>query len=398
MSGFARLYRGESEFDFLARGRLWFAISGLFVLISLLGMFFMPADTPCRSLPTKGLNCGIEFNGGLNISAALSEDGPLANTSDIDVPAAVQEELAASGASDAQVQVATADGERTVQVQTREAASPEQRSEIVSAVSEATGTPIEDTTSESISASFGGEITSAALRALVVFLIVVVAFISWRFEWKMAVAALAALFHDMIITAGIYAIVGFEVTPSTVVALLTILGYSLYDTVVVFDKLEEHTATYAVTGRMTYRQAANLAMNQVFMRSLNTSLATLLPVSALLFVGAGLLGASTLEDLALALFIGILAGTYSSIFFATPILALLKEREPKYRAARERAGRAERSKGTTEDKDEAPVPATVPSAPEGEMAATSTARRPSTGTGPATKPRAGDKKKRRRKR
>jgi len=395
MSGFGRLYRGESEFDFLGRRNLWFALSGLLVLISLLGMFFMPAETPCRSLPTKGLNCGIEFNGGLNISAALPEDGPLANTSDIDVPGTVREELAASGAEDAQVQVSTTDGERSVQVQTREAASPEQRSEIVAAVSDVTGTPIEDTTSESISASFGGEITSAALRALVVFVIVVVVFISWRFEWKMAAAAFAALVHDMIITAGIYAIVGFEVTPSTVVALLTILGYSLYDTVVVFDKLEEHTITYAATGRMTYRQAANLALNQVFMRSLNTSLTTLLPVGALLFVGAGLLGASTLEDLALALFIGILAGTYSSIFFATPILALLKEREPKYRAALEKVGRAERSKRVTE---EAPVPATVPSAPEGEMAATSTARRPSTGTGPATKPRAGDKKKRRRKR
>ena len=395
MSRFGRLYRGESEFDFLGRRNLWFALSGLLVLVSLLGMFFMPSETPCRSLPTKGLNCGIEFNGGINISAVLVEDGPLANTSDIDVPAVVQEELAASGAEGAQVQVATADGERTVQVQTREAASPEQRSEIVAAVSDVTGTPIEDTTSESISASFGGEITSAALRALVFFLIVVVVFISWRFEWKMAVAAFAALIHDMVITTGIYAIVGFEVTPSTVVALLTILGYSLYDTVVVFDKLEEHTVTYAATGRMTYQQAANLAMNQVFMRSLNTSLTTLLPVGALLFVGAGLLGASTLEDLALALFVGIFAGTYSSIFFATPILAVLKEREPKYRAALEKVGRAERSKRISE---EAPVPATVPSAPEGEMAATSTARRPSTGTGPATKPRAGDKKKRRRKR
>jgi preprotein translocase subunit SecF len=396
MSAFGRLYRGESEFDFLGRRNLWFAISGLLVLISILAMFLMPAETPCRSLPTKGLNCGIEFNGGLNISAALPDDGPLGSTSDIDVPAAVQQELAALGAEDAQVQVATTDGERSVQVQTREAADSEQRSQIVAAVSEATGTPIEDTTSESISASFGGEITSAALRALVVFVIVVVAFISWRFEWKMAAAALAALFHDLIITAGIYAIVGFEVTPSTVVALLTILGYSLYDTVVVFDKLEEQTITYAATGRMTYRQAANLALNQVFMRSLNTSLTTLLPVSALLFVGAGLLGASTLEDLALALLVGILAGTYSSIFFATPILAVLKEREPKYRAARARVDRVERSRRSADE--DAPVAATVPSAPEGEMSAASTPSRPTTRTGPATKPRAGDKKKRRRKR
>lgn len=395
MSRFGRAYRGESEFDFLGRSKLWFALSGALLLVSVLSLFFRPAETPCRQLPTKGLNCGIEFNGGLSISAPVPDDGPLGETDDLDLPGALSDSLADVGAEDAQIQVSTAEGTRNVQVQTREATSPEQRAEIVGGVSDATGASSEDTTSESVSASFGGEITSKALRALLVFLVVIVVFMSWRFEWKMAVGALAALFHDMVITAGIYALVGFEVTPSTVVALLTILGYSLYDTVVVFDKLEEQTSLFATTGRMTYRDAANRALNQVFMRSLNTSLTTLLPVSALLFIGAGLLGASTLEDLALALLIGILAGTYSSIFFATPILAILKERESRYRNVREKVLREQRRRRVTEDKS--PVPATV-GAPEHEDADAPVPAGTGSGSVSMTKPRAGTKKKRRRKR
>lgn len=395
MSRFGRAYRGESEFDFLGRSKLWFALSGALLLVSVLSLFFRPAETPCRQLPTKGLNCGIEFNGGLSISAPVPDDGPLGETDDLDLPGALSDSLADVGAEDAQIQVSTAEGTRNVQVQTREATSPEQRAEIVGGVSDATGASSEDTTSESVSASFGGEITSKALRALLVFLVVIVVFMSWRFEWKMAVGALAALFHDMVITAGIYALVGFEVTPSTVVALLTILGYSLYDTVVVFDKLEEQTSLFATTGRMTYRDAANRALNQVFMRSLNTSLTTLLPVSALLFIGAGLLGASTLEDLALALLIGILAGTYSSIFFATPILTILKERESRYRNVREKVLREQRRRRVTEDKS--PVPATV-GAPEHEDADAPVPAGTGSGSVSMTKPRAGTKKKRRRKR
>jgi len=395
VSRFGRAYRGESEFDFLGRSKLWFALSGALLLVSVLSLFFRPAETPCRQLPTKGLNCGIEFNGGLSISAPVPDDGPLGETDDLDLPGALSDSLADVGAEDAQIQVSTAEGTRNVQVQTREATSPEQRAEIVGGVSDATGASSEDTTSESVSASFGGEITSKALRALLVFLVVIVVFMSWRFEWKMAVGALAALFHDMVITAGIYALVGFEVTPSTVVALLTILGYSLYDTVVVFDKLEEQTSLFATTGRMTYRDAANRALNQVFMRSLNTSLTTLLPVSALLFIGAGLLGASTLEDLALALLIGILAGTYSSIFFATPILTILKERESRYRNVREKVLREQRRRRVTEDKS--PVPATV-GAPEHEDADAPVPAGTGSRSVSMTKPRAGTKKKRRRKR
>ena len=234
------------------------------------------------------------------------------------------------------------------------------------------------------------------MRALLVFMLVVLVFISWRFEWKMGVAALVALVHDLVITAGVYSLVGFEVTPSTVIAILTILGYSLYDTVVVFDKVEENTAALATTGRMTYQASANVAMNQVFMRSLNTSLATLLPVAALLFIGAGLLGAGTLKDLSLALFVGILMGSYSSIYVATPVLSLWKEKEPKYKGVREKvlrdakraeASSARRSLLDSEQELEA-VPAT-PGSPS--IPASPAAARPN-------RPRPGNKKAKRRKR
>ena len=169
-----------------------------------------------------------------------------------------------------------------------------------------------------------------------IFLIAVCIFIAIRFEWKMAVGAIAALFHDLLLTAGIYSIVGFEVTPSTIVGLLTILGFSLYDTVVVFDKVDENTRGILGGSRITYSEAANLAVNQTLMRSINTSLIALLPVAGLLFVGAGLLGVGTIKDLALVLFVGLASGAYSSIFLATPIVCELKEREPKYKALAKR--------------------------------------------------------------
>ena len=194
-----------------------------------------------------------------------------------------------------------------------------------------------------IGPSWGKDISTKALRGPVFFLLGVVIFLSLYFEWKMAVAAMIALIHDLIITAGIYSLVGFEVTPATVIGFLTILGYSLYDTVVVFDKVRENTAGLAGGSRMTYSQAANLAVNQTLVRSINTSIIALLPVAALLFVGAVLLGAGPLKDLALALFVGVAVGAYSSIFIATPLLAQLKEREPAMQALAKRvAGRARR--------------------------------------------------------
>ncbi|MGH2734711.1 MAG: protein translocase subunit SecF [Actinomycetota bacterium] len=389
-----RMFRGESDVDFIGRTRLWLTISGVVLLISLLSVFLRPTENPCRALPTKGLNCGIEFNGGLAITAPVPDDGPLGEAEDLDVISTVRGSMEDAGEPDAQVQVSESGGERQVLVQTRQVSSEQERQELIAAVGDTVGADLGDTASESISASFGGEVTGKAVRALVVFLVVIMAFMSWRFEWKMGAAALAALFHDLIITAGIYSLVGFEVTPSTVVAILTILGYSLYDNVVVFDKVEENTALMAASGRTTYRDAANHSLNEVFMRSLNTALTTLIPVSALLFVGAGLLGASTMEDLALALLIGLLAGAYSSVFFATPILVILKEREPKYRMVREKVLREARSRSKEQPEGER-VPAPV----GGGEAAAKKSGSAATGGRPKTAPprgRIGTKKAKRR--
>jgi preprotein translocase subunit SecF len=335
VTGWKRLYHGETQFDFIGRRRTWFALSVLLLAASIAALVFL------------GLNYGIEFKGGVQITAPIASDSPLADASDIQVIEEMRAAVRPLGGGNAQIQVASDQGGRTVLVQTDEA-DPEKQNEIVDAVAKTAGATVSQTDSERIGGSWGGEITAKALRALVIFLIAVVLYIAWRFELKMAIASIVALIHDLVITAGVYAVVGFEVTPSTVVAILTILGYSLYDTVVVFDKVEENTALLATTGRMTYQEAANLAMNQVFMRSLNTSLSTLLPVSALLFVGAGLLGATTLEDLALALFVGILVGTYSSIFVATPVLSIMKEREPRYRSIREKVLRDARRQAKSE--------------------------------------------------
>ncbi len=179
--------------------------------------------------------------------------------------------------------------------------------------------------------TWGSQITTKALEALIIFLVVIVAYLSIAFEWRMAIAAFVALMHDIVITIGVYALTGFEVSPTTVIGLLTILGYSLYDTVVVFDKVRENTAGLLTSQRSTYSDAANLALNQTLVRSINTSITALIPVASILFIGAGLLGAGTLKDLALVLFVGMLSGAYSSICIATPVLADLKERQPEYK-------------------------------------------------------------------
>ena len=381
MSGrLARVYRGETNVDFIGKRRIWFAISALVVLLCIV------------SLATKKLNYGIEFAGGVSINAPVAPDGPLGDASDTEVTSELRGALGQFGAEQAQIQIArSSDDERIAVVQTKEVADPELQAEVVAAVSDTVGASVEETDSSRIGSKWGASITRAALRALVIFLLVVFAFISWRFEWKMAIASIVALIHDLLITAGIYSLVGFEVTPSSVIAILTILGYSLYDTVVVFDKVEETTVTLAASGRMTYQDSANVALNQVFMRSLNTSLSTLLPISALLFIGAGFLGAETLKDLALALLVGTLVGTYSSIFVATPVLSVWKEKEPRYRSIREKVLRQARAR----DEEPALVGGGVDVA-EGTPAATSA--RPVSSDGPPSRPKAGSKKAKRRKR
>jgi preprotein translocase subunit SecF len=210
---------------------------------------------------------------------------------------------------------------------------------------------------QSVGSTWGDQITKKAITGLIVFLIVVIIYLSFRFEWKMAISAIVALIHDLVITAGIYSLSGFEVSPSTVIALLTILGFSLYDTVVVFDKVRENTIGLAGGSRMTYSQAANLAVNQTLVRSINTSIIALLPVAGLLIIGAGLLGAGSLKDLALALLIGLAAGAYSSIFIATPMVADMKEREPTFQQLARRVA-ARQTKDATGGGKAAPKAAT----------------------------------------
>jgi preprotein translocase subunit SecF len=392
MNVIQRLYRGQLNIDFIGKRKIWFGISATLVLASLAMMAFRPAESSCAPpLPSvlKGLSCGIEFKGGVSIQAPIDDSSELNELDDLAVIAAVQDELEPLGAGDAQIQLAVGEDEvRSVIVQTSAVGEADDQEQVADAVREITGASIAESPREQIGRKWGSEITGKAVKALVIFLLVIVAFMSWRFEWKMALAAFVALFHDLIITAGVYATIGFEVTPSTVIAILTILGYSLYDTVVVFDKVEEETTALASTGRMTYEGAANRALNEVFMRSLNTTLCTLLPVGALLFIGAGLLGADTMKDLALALFVGLLVGAYSSVFLATPVLSVLKEREPRFRNVREKVLR------------DAQRAILQPAAAGGPSEAAVSGDGAPASTPPAAKqaPRAGSKKAKRRKR
>jgi len=309
-----RLYAGEVSYDFIGRRKFWATGSGIVILVGLLSLFL------------RGFNLGIDFKGGDAFQFS-------AGTHSV---ADAQRVLANNGVSNSVVQ---AIGQNQIRVQTPplpQNPGNDQVTKVATALAKEFNLPVDRLNPQSVGASWGSQITNKAIEGLVIFLIAVMGYISIRFTGKMAVAAMVALIHDVVITAGIYSLVGFEVTPSTVIALLTILGFSLYDTVVVFDKVRENTDSIGPRSTRTYTQAANLAVNQTLMRSINTSLIALLPVAALLFVGAGLLGAGTLKDLALAQFVGLAAGAYSSIFIATPLLALLKEREPEMGDLRKR--------------------------------------------------------------
>ncbi|MBV9449149.1 MAG: protein translocase subunit SecF [Streptosporangiaceae bacterium] len=309
-----RLYRGEVSVEFVGRRRLWYSMSAAILLISLV------------SLLVRGLNFSVEFQGG----AVFTVNG--ASTA-----AATQLEKAVSdaGVSGAIVQHVGTGSKASWQVQTKQL-SPTQSQTVQNSLHSELGVSDGNISVTSVSGTWGSQITTKAVQALIAFLIVIVIYLSVAFEWKMAVAAFVALLHDLLITTGVYSLTGFQVSPASVIGFLTILGYSLYDTVVVFDKVRENTAGLLGGARSTYSQAANLALNQTLVRSINTSLIALLPVAAILFVGGGLLGAGELKDLALVLFVGMLSGTYSSIFIATPVLAQIKEREPQYRALAKR--------------------------------------------------------------
>lgn len=302
----ARLYRGEVSYDIVGHRRRWYAASALILLLALAGLL------------TRGLNLGIEFRGGAEFSA------PRATCSVTEVRQAVVDAGVAQP-------VVTETGNNQVRIQTP-ALDVDGSNKVVSAIAGTCDVPRTDVKIQMVGPSWGGEITKKALIALLVFMIAVSIFLSFYFEWRMALAAFVALIHDIVITIGIYALVGFEVTPATVIGILTILGFSLYDTVVVFDKVKENTRGITSQSRQTFSDAANLALNQTLIRSINTSVVALLPVAAILFVGAAILGAGTLQDLALALFVGTAAGTYSSIFIATPFLCQVKEAQPEMKA------------------------------------------------------------------
>ena len=305
-----RLYNGEAGLDVVNNRRRWFRVTAVVVVVCVLLMVF------------RGFNFGIEFAGGNSVRVPASSSQL----------AEIREAAEDAGAQVSSAQVV---GGNSVLLRT-EALTPDAEDTVVAAVADAAGVTVEDVSPQAVSADWGGDVTNKALLALVVFLAAVMVFLALRFQPKMAAAAMVALLHDIVVTAGVYALIGFEVTPSTVIGLLTILGFSLYDTVVVFDKVDENTKDLTKSARSTYGEAANLAVNQTLMRSINTSVIALLPVAGLLFVGAGLLGAGTLKDLALVLFVGLAVGTYSSIFLATPVLAELKEREPGMQALRKR--------------------------------------------------------------
>ena len=301
-----RLYSGEVSYDFVGRRRRWYAISGAIVLLALIGLF------------GRGLNLGIEFKGGSEFTI------PNTTASVEQVRASVEK----AGVTDP---IVTQVGQSTIRVQTP-ALTPDQSVQVTAQIAKDTGVKQGDIGVQLVGPSWGSEITKRALQGLIVFLILVAIFLSAYFEWRLAIAALVALIHDLVITIGIYALTGFEVTPATVIGVLTILGFSLYDTVVVFDKVRENTRGITSGNKATYSEAANLALNQTLVRSINTSVVALLPVTAILVIGVGFLGAGTLKDLALALFIGTAAGTYSSIFIATPVACQLQERRPEMKA------------------------------------------------------------------
>jgi preprotein translocase subunit SecF len=355
----SRLYHGETSYDIVGRRRLWFTISGVLVLISLV------------SLVVPGLNFGIDFKGG-----AVFRVQPTHAVTEAQVRGAV--------GPVAEVVQVTEDNPVQVIVQTEVVPQPEV-ARIRTELAKVAGVQVNAVSTSTVGSKWGSTVSRKAVIALLAFLVAVTLYVSLRMEFKMAVAALVALLHDLIITAGIYALARFEVTPATVIALLTILGYSLYDTVVVFDKVRENTGSLTAMSRTTYSQATNLAVNQTMMRSLNTSLASLLPILGLLLVGSYLLGAETLKDLALALFVGVAAGAYSSIFIAPPLVAMWKEKEPRYAQLRTRVERlAAQGPGAERDRPVRPVRGRRPA--DGQRAGTT--QRPAARRRPEPEPEA----------
>lgn len=306
-----QLYSGERSINIVGRRKIWYSISIVLVLVSIIGPILK-----------GGFNFGIEFTGGSEFVVSQVSD-----MSQTKATAAVQ------SVEPGMVPKVSTLGDSSIRVQTEQLTAVQTR-EIRVALADSYAVPVDNVTSSFIGASWGADITTQAIRGLLVFIVLAALIMALYFRtWKMSMVAIIALLHDLIITAGIYGITGFEVTPGAVIGLLTILGYSLYDTVVVFDKIRENTQGTTKEAGMTFASQVNLAVNQTLVRSINTSVVAALPVAAILFIGAFVLGAGTLRDISLALLIGIFIGTYSTIFLATPLYVQLRENEPAIKKA-----------------------------------------------------------------
>jgi len=334
-----RLYTGEASLPIVTHSKRWYTISAVLMLIAISAM-----------LVRGGLQLGVEFTGGAELTAQVAQ------TSDTTVPD-VREAVIATGIDEAAEPRVVVVGDDNVRIHTG-SLTPEETTTVRDAVAAVLDVSRDEIAAQVIGPSWGAQITRQALVGLSLFVLAIAVFLSVIYEWKMALAALVALLHDVVFTVGIYALVGFDVTPATVIGFLTILGYSLYDTVVIFDKVRENTKGITAQNQVTYAEAANLGLNQTLMRSMNTAIIGLLPIASILFVGAGLLGAGTLKDLALALFVGVAVGTYSSIFIATPLLVDLKNREPTI-AGLARRVEARRAAARSQRGEPAPAPSVV---------------------------------------
>ncbi|MEO3766694.1 protein translocase subunit SecF [Streptomyces sp. B5E4] len=306
----ARLYRGEAGYDFVAKRFLWYGVSVLITIIAIAGFFI------------RGLNMGIEFEGGAVFTTPKTETS-----------VSQAQEVAEDASGHQAIVQELGSGKLRIQVSSIET---QQSDKVKTALAEELNVDAQDINDQLVGPSWGEQIANKAWQGLAIFMVLVVIYLAIAFEWRMALSALVALIHDLTITVGVYTIVGFEVTPGTVIGLLTILGYSLYDTVVVFDGLKESTKDITKQTGFTYREAANRSLNGTLVRSINTSVVALLPVAGLLFIGGGVLGGGMLNDIALSLFVGLAAGAYSSIFIATPLVVDFKERDPAIQAHNKR--------------------------------------------------------------
>jgi preprotein translocase subunit SecF len=344
MSAIVRVARGENAIDFRKWWKRGLVLSSVLVVVSI------------GSLVFRGLNLGIDFEGG------TSWEVPASGVSVSDA----RDALGEVGQAQAKIQIVGTDVVR-VQVDTSDPAVQEEVRQVLADVA---GADVGDVSVSTVGPTWGDEITRSAVRALVIFFIVILIYLSIRLEWQMAVATIVAMAHDILISVGVYSVFQFEVTPGTVIAFLTILGYSIYDTIVVFDKVKENENKVGLANRMTYSDMVSLSMNQVLIRSINTTVVALLPILSILVVGAQILGAVTLQEFGLALFIGMLVGAYSSLFVAAPIAALLREREARYRSVRERI---QSTSGATSPSVVSGAPEPAPDAPVTERVKTTPA-------------------------